>query len=696
MNMNKRILSLVCAGLAAAALVASGDKAAKSAQESLGEKYRDWLKLVGYIIAPKEKEVFLALQTDRDRDFYLDAFWRQRDPTPGTPENEYKEEHLRRFAYANKFYGRGTVRAGWMTDRGRIHIILGPPVSVERFEVSAHIVPCEGWSYYGDPKKELPAHFILLFFQRGGVGEYRLYDPVADGPASLLVNKRDVDPTDYLELYQKIKEIEPTLADLSISYIPGEYNYDYSPSPRNTILIADILESPQKDINTNYATHFLNYKGVVSTEYLTNYVESEAAVAIIPDPVIGLPFVHFSVVPKSISVDYYDPKSQYYCAFRLDVSLRRGDKLLFQYNRDFTLYFSEEELLRIKANGLAIEDCFPAAEGRSKMTILLQNAVGKEFTIVERDIEVAGDAGAPKIFGPYLGYRAETYPRDIHLPFKVLDSKIAVDPRNTYAAADSVAFLFNLSRFDEKLRSGEIRVRVQGLREKNPVQKSYIVRLQSYQPSRMLGLSQSIPAGELEPDYYKLTLTLVDGEGTVLDESSSNFIVTAEKAIGHPVANSKAVPLANQFLYYFMLANQCDKAGADDQAEAYFERGLAMKPDYKNGALWYGQFLVKVRKYDKALEMIERIKDDPQKAFEYWFLRGSAQIGKGLYAEAIESLLAGNRIYNSDTRLLNALGSCYHKTGRKAQAVAVFKASLKLNPSQPEVRKLVAEIEKRP
>ncbi len=694
--MNKKIVSLVCGSLLAASLFASGDKAAKSIEAGLGETYRDWLKLVTYIITPKEKEVFLALQTDRDRDSYIEAFWRQRDPTPGTPENEYKDEHLKRFAYANKIYGRSTVREGWRTDRGRIYIILGPPVSIERFEVSAHIVPCEGWSYYGDPAKELPSLFVLLFFQRGGVGEYKLYDPVADGPASLLVNKRDVDPTDYLELYEKIKEMEPTLADLSISYIPGEYNPDYSPSPRNSILIADILQSPQKDINTSYATHFLNYKGIVSTEYLTNYIESDAAVDIIPDPLIGLSFVHFSVVPKTVSLDYYNPKERYYCAFRLDVSLRQGETILFQYNRDYTLYFKEEELPRIQANGLAIEDCFPAAEGRYKMSILLQNAVGKEFSVVERDIDVPGEPAAPHIFGPYLGYRVETYPRDIQLPFKVLDSKLAVDPRNTYAAADPVTFLFNLSRFDEGLRAGEVRVGVQGLREKNPVQKSYIVRLQSYQPSRMLGLSQSISAGELEPDYYKLTLTWVDGAGTVLDEASANFIVTAEKAMGHPVSNSKAVPLANQFLYFYMLARQYDKAGVDDKAEAHYDRAFAMNPDYKNGALWYAQFLVKVRKYDKALELVERIKDDPQKAFDYWRLRGTAQMEKGLYPEAIESLLAGNRIYNSDTQLLNALGSCYQKTGQKAKALEAFKASLKLNPSQPEVRKLAAEIEKRP
>jgi GWxTD domain-containing protein len=339
--MNKRLVPFVCSGLLTAALIAAGGQASKPSEAGLADKHGDWLELVTYIITPGENEVFLTLRTERDRDFFIEAFWKQRDPTPGTPENEYRDEHLRRFAHANKFYGRGTVREGWRTDRGRISIILGEPANIERFEVSAHIVPCEGWSYYGDARKGLPSHFVLLFFQRGGVGEYRLYDPVADGPASLLVNKRDIDPSDYLDLYEKIKEMEPTLADLSISYVPGEYNMDFSPSPRNSLILADILESPRKDINTSYATHFLNYKGVVSTEYLTNYTDNEAAVDIIPDPRLGLTFVHFSVAPKNISIDYYEPKERYYSSFRLDVSLRRGETILFEYNRDYTPYFTE-------------------------------------------------------------------------------------------------------------------------------------------------------------------------------------------------------------------------------------------------------------------------------------------------------------------------------------------------------------------
>jgi Flp pilus assembly protein TadD len=75
-------------------------------------------------------------------------------------------------------------------------------------------------------------------------------------------------------------------------------------------------------------------------------------------------------------------------------------------------------------------------------------------------------------------------------------------------------------------------------------------------------------------------------------------------------------------------------------------------------------------------------------------LKGTAQMEKGDYVQAIASFQEGNKIYSSDVRLLNLLGRCYYRSGRKAQALGVLRSSLKLNPKQPDVKKLIAEIEK--
>lgn len=102
-------------------------------ERSLAKKYVDWLNLVTYCITDQELEVFSKLTDDRDRDIFIDTFWKMRDPTPGTPENEYKEELIKRFEYVNKYFSRGTTRPGWQTDMGKVYMILGPPASTETF-----------------------------------------------------------------------------------------------------------------------------------------------------------------------------------------------------------------------------------------------------------------------------------------------------------------------------------------------------------------------------------------------------------------------------------------------------------------------------------------------------------------------------------------------------------------------------------
>jgi GWxTD domain-containing protein len=95
-------------------------------RKELETPYRKWLNEdVAYIITDEERSAFKRLQTDEEREQFIEQFWLRRDPTPDTVENEFKEEHYRRIAYANEHYASGIP--GWKTDRGRIYITYGPP-----------------------------------------------------------------------------------------------------------------------------------------------------------------------------------------------------------------------------------------------------------------------------------------------------------------------------------------------------------------------------------------------------------------------------------------------------------------------------------------------------------------------------------------------------------------------------------------
>ena len=103
-----------------------------------------------------ERDVFLKLQSDRERDLFIEAFWKQRDPNTGTPENEFKTEHARRIAHANRYLGRDAPQPGWRTDRGRMYIILGEPRDIQRFEGKSSTYDAEIWFYQGLTDLGLP------------------------------------------------------------------------------------------------------------------------------------------------------------------------------------------------------------------------------------------------------------------------------------------------------------------------------------------------------------------------------------------------------------------------------------------------------------------------------------------------------------------------------------------------------------
>jgi GWxTD domain-containing protein len=102
----------------------------KQLRNEIGTAYKKWLdEDVRWIITDQEKKAFMSLSNDEERDAFIEQFWRRRNPNPDSPENEFREEHYRRIAYANEHYAAG--KPGWMTDRGHMYIAFGPPDSTD-------------------------------------------------------------------------------------------------------------------------------------------------------------------------------------------------------------------------------------------------------------------------------------------------------------------------------------------------------------------------------------------------------------------------------------------------------------------------------------------------------------------------------------------------------------------------------------
>jgi len=166
-------------------------------KKELETPYKKWLnEEVGYIITDEERKAFKQLQTDDERQQFIEQFWLRRDPTPDTEENEYREEHYRRIAYANDRFASGIP--GWKTDRGRIYIEYGPPDEIESHPSggtyerpyeegggSTSTYPFEQWRYrYIDG---VGTNIILEFVDTTMSGEYHLTMDPSEKDALLYV-----------------------------------------------------------------------------------------------------------------------------------------------------------------------------------------------------------------------------------------------------------------------------------------------------------------------------------------------------------------------------------------------------------------------------------------------------------------------------------------------------------------------------
>jgi len=156
----------------------------KARQKEEESAYRRWIQEeVPYIITDEERAAFKKLSTDDEREQFIEQFWERRNPNPGSPENEFKEEYYRRIAYANEHYASGIP--GWKTDRGRIYIMYGPPDEIESHPSGGSYIrppeegggetatyPFETWRYrYIDG---IGTNIILEFVDPTMTGEYRL------------------------------------------------------------------------------------------------------------------------------------------------------------------------------------------------------------------------------------------------------------------------------------------------------------------------------------------------------------------------------------------------------------------------------------------------------------------------------------------------------------------------------------------
>ena len=189
-------------------------------RKELETPYRKWLNEdVAYIITDEERSAFKRLQTDEEREQFIEQFWLRRDPTPDTFENEFREEHYRRIAYANEHYASGIP--GWKTDRGRIYITFGPPDEIESHPSggtyerppeegggTTSTYPFEQWRYRYI--EDIGNNIIIEFVDPTMSGEYRMTSDPSEKDALLYVPGAGLTMMEQMGLSDKTQRFNRT------------------------------------------------------------------------------------------------------------------------------------------------------------------------------------------------------------------------------------------------------------------------------------------------------------------------------------------------------------------------------------------------------------------------------------------------------------------------------------------------------
>jgi GWxTD domain-containing protein len=135
--------------------------------------YRE--NLIRYVASDQDLKVYRSLNLAGKARF-LKEFWRQRDPDPSTSVNEFRQEHMRRWNYANQHFSRFQQSDGWKTDQGRVYIIYGAPDDIERYPSGITTVAWQRWHYYS-----LEGGIEFIFADLSGFDNYVLIHSTAKG-----------------------------------------------------------------------------------------------------------------------------------------------------------------------------------------------------------------------------------------------------------------------------------------------------------------------------------------------------------------------------------------------------------------------------------------------------------------------------------------------------------------------------------
>jgi len=502
-----------------------------AAKAQLAKPYRDFLNGPPSILLTKdERTAFQRLASDTERDSFIDRFWELRNPAPGLPSNEFKEEFYRRVEYANAFYGRDAGSQGWRTDRGKTYILFGKPQTSMSYLGNQELYPTELWFYSNPGLTELPAFFYVLFFEQNGAGGFRIYQPYVDTPDKLL---REGGQSSS-RAYQYLHGISAELANATLSWIPGE--------PIDTQTFTGSMASMQIVNAVEGYREMPSYVSLIRNRLLRmERVTSKIQYKLVESGLLsfvtienGQPWVHWEMrINDPDHMNWPSGKAN----LAVDWRLYSKGRLVFQQSDSPSFSLPPGNSEQMSKRPLVYQDKTPVELGRYQLTVEMKNAdtgaiyqASKEF-----EVKAAGDRTGIGDVLVVAGHQQQNRLR----PFEFAGVEFRPSPQNYVVSSRGLPILYQIYLPANRPKELVAHYAVGSI--SSSLKKTYEEKLDVSKAdfAGTLLTAKTLPIEDLGPGQYRLSIQVEDPDSKLHSTTAIPFTIVAEPPQDAPIVIAK-------------------------------------------------------------------------------------------------------------------------------------------------------------
>ena len=655
---------LVFLGLLGAGVPASFSAEQRSEGFALEDRHVQFLEDVDLIMTPIERETLAQVTNASGFDLFIDAFWKARDPTPGTERNEGREEHFRRLAYVRKRLDDDTPRDGVKTDRGRMYILLGEPIRIESYPANRQTTPMELWFYSSNGNRKLPPYFYLLFYRPFETGEYQLYVPGSQRPGNLVQGNLERQMDDK-KAFEMLRDINPELAYASVSLDATKKGGSARTETSSFSLgvIAAVQRLPEDTVDTSYVRRF-SPDGMVDVEPNFSFVEMDwISRAYVHED--GATYLHYALqlLPQNFGVGQRGERT--YTNLLVAGTVTRPGKAakpVADLKDTVEVDLSKSEMAAIQGRPFAYLSRQVLLPGRYELHLILKNNTSLQYGRTEEEFEIPDPATTkPMLTKPLLvtgATKEERRSDGMERPFQIGELRLEPKLRNEAHPEEKVGLYGQFLLGGSKLEPGWKAV-LDFIRD-GAVGHTETQELDAAPagPSGTVHIFFDLAVSSVALGTYELRMRILDANGGVVATGAEAVVITRD-LVPPPWQSARRRPGARTPDARLDRARQLRESDRAREAETLLSPVAAQ--------LLYTEGLLQTQAWRACLEMVQIAKmlDKKQDAVAY-----------------LERALAGAQ---PTPELLNELGQLHVSMGNNAKAIDAWKRSLQLERDQPEI-----------